>query len=178
MGFFDKLKESASKAADKAKDSVEIVRLNSQISAKRGEIKKLYAQIGRIVFQAHAADQLSSTQELIQSASESIIVLQQEIEELEHKIKIIKDEKDCVCGQVLSLEAKFCSTCGHKFEDNNAETSVGRIEVIALPPVEASAELATSGNAESPEAGRACPSCEAPLGESDRFCENCGTAVN
>lgn len=176
VGFFDKLKESASKAADKAKDSVEVVRLNSQISAKRGEIEKLYSQIGRTVFQAHAADNLSSAQELIQESSESIIALQQEIVQLENKIRIIKEEKDCVCGQVLPLEAKFCSTCGHKFEEKGEEPVAGRLEVIAPPPVVD--ELEPIGTEEASETSKACPSCETPLGESDRFCENCGTSVN
>lgn len=177
MGFFDRLKESASKAADKAKDSVEVVRLNSQISTKRGEIEKLYIQIGKTVFQAHAAGDLTSARESVQSSSDSIIAIQQEITQLEKKVKAIKEVKDCVCGQELPLEAKFCSTCGHKFEDHLIEPEAGMIETALSAPTETDDHRSTE-NEEEPAATKVCPSCETPVGHSDRFCENCGSQVN
>ncbi|MFF2484734.1 hypothetical protein [Paenibacillus sp. NPDC058071] len=116
MGFFDKLKEGASKAADKAKESVEVVKFNSQISAKRKEIEKHYIQIGEAVYQAHVANDLALAAQSIRESSAHIIGCEKEIEALEEKIKIIKEEKDCICGSVVPLEAKFCPSCGHKFE--------------------------------------------------------------
>ncbi|MCE5172923.1 hypothetical protein LQV63_27040 [Paenibacillus profundus] len=30
------------------------------------------------------------------------------------------DEKDCVCGQVVPLDTRFCSGCGHQFPEEAA----------------------------------------------------------
>jgi len=172
MGFFDKLKESASKAADKAKDSVEVVRLNSQVAAKRKDIEKLYLQIGEAVFEAYTTNKESAAEELIKANSDTIIALKQDIEQLEVKIRILKDEKDCVCGQVLPLDAKFCSTCGHKFEESNeveAEVAVTTEEPVATT-------VAIESVVEAPSV-QCCSNCQATLQTEDRFCENCGTAV-
>lgn len=184
MGFFDKLKEGASKAADKAKDSVEVIRLHAQISSKRGEIEKLYAQIGKAVYQAHTTGQSASALELVQTASHTINVIQLEIVQLENKIKIIKAEKDCVCGEVLPFEAKYCSTCGHKFEHTLAESAPEVIivnaaesgEVMALEETGKADTLIGDEEAVAAAASETCPSCKAALG-ADRICENCGASV-
>ncbi|WP_049917358.1 MULTISPECIES: zinc ribbon domain-containing protein [Bacillota] len=133
MGFFDKLKEGASKAADKAKESVEVVRLNSQISAKRKDIEKNYIQIGEAVFQANLSNDLTAAEPAITKSSEQIVALQQEIDELEEKIMEIKDEKDCVCGKVVPIDTKFCPSCGHKFEEVPAAESTEEPEVVPAP---------------------------------------------
>ncbi|GGG91107.1 zinc ribbon domain-containing protein [Paenibacillus radicis (ex Gao et al. 2016)] len=145
MGFFDKLKEGASKAADKAKDSVEVVRLNSQISAKRKDIEKHYIQIGEAVFQANLSHDLSAAEPAITTFSEQIVALQQEIDELEEKIMEIKDEKDCVCGKVVPIDTKFCPSCGHKFEEAPAAAAEGTEEP------EAEAVAPASSSSESPQ---------------------------
>lgn len=181
MGFFNKIKESAAKAADKAKDSVEVVRLNSQIAVKRKEIERLYMQIGEAVFEAYQVNELSNAEQLIHNNSQFIIALQNEIEEIEVKVRALKDEKDCVCGQVLPLDAKFCSSCGHKFELQAAV--VVAEEVVDAIPV---AELNDNGQAEAViveevvEADNAahsktqCSACQSELQLGDQFCENCG----
>lgn len=170
MGFFDKLKESASKAADKAKDSVEVVRLNSQVAAKRKEIEKMYLQIGEAVFEAYTSNAESAAEELIKANSATIITLKQEIEQLEIKIRTLKDEKDCVCGQVLPLDAKFCSSCGHRFEEPS-EVVVQANETVAIEAAHEAAATTESISVKS------CSNCQATLQADDRFCENCGTAV-
>lgn len=154
MSFFDKLKEGASKAADKAKDTVEITRLGTQISSKRKEIEKCFNQMGEAVFQAYVAKDLSSAEAEIERCSNNVIVLQQEIAVLEHRIKVVKNEKDCTCGNVVALDSKFCPKCGHHFE----------IEEEAEPEA-----LATSV--------KPCPSCGAEMDQSDKFCGSCGASA-
>lgn len=175
MGFFDKLKEGASKAADKAKDSVEVVRINSQIAAKRKEIEKCYMQIGEVVFRAYVANELTSIDQSIVSTSDMILSLQRDIVELEEKIKIIREEKDCVCGKLVPLESRFCPSCGHKFEENGeAPVAIAQynLEVAATTSVNPSVEIVK----ETP-AVRNCSNCQAELGSEDMFCEQCGTAT-
>jgi chromosome segregation ATPase len=117
MGFFDKLKEGAGKAADLAKDTVEITRIHSQISSKKKEIEKNHYRIGESIFDAYLNHEITSVEEHVTVICQEIVTLQQEIRQLELKIKEVKNEKYCVCGKTIALHAKFCPTCGHKFED-------------------------------------------------------------
>jgi rRNA maturation endonuclease Nob1 len=151
MGFLDKLKEGATKAADKAKETVEVTRLNTQISGKKRDIERGYAKIGETVFQAYADGDLSAAEPEIQTLSQDIIGWQKEIAALEQKIKEVKNEKDCVCGKVVPLDAKFCQGCGHKFEE-------------PVQPVAAAVTVVQAN----------CPSCASVIEEDARFCGNCG----
>lgn len=181
MGFFNKIKDSAVKAADKAKDSVEVVRLNSQIATKRKEIEKLYLQIGEAVFEAYQANELSIAEQLIHKNSQIIVTLQTEIEEIEVKVRALKDEKDCVCGQVLTLDAKFCSSCGHRFEEQ-AVVAVSKEVVNAVAVARISnndqdepvivQEVVEADNVV--QVKKQCPACQSELQLDDQFCENCG----
>lgn len=164
MGFLNKLKEGASKAADMAKDSVEVVRLNAQISSKRKEIEKSYSQIGESVFQAYASNDLSIAEQTIKDESAKIIAWQEEIEQLDDKINFIKDEKDCTCGLLVPLESKYCPSCGHKFEDA-VEVDTAVVVVEPVEPIEAQVEL------------NKCTSCGSDIGQNDGLCENCRNAV-
>ncbi|MFX3632818.1 MAG: zinc ribbon domain-containing protein [Candidatus Pristimantibacillus sp.] len=161
MGFLNKLKEGASKAADMAKDSVEVVKLNAQISSKRKEIEKSYSVIGESVFQAYTSNDITLAESLIKDESAKIIALQEEIEQLDDKINFIKDEKDCTCGVIVPLDTKFCPSCGHKFED----AIVVEAAAVVVEPVEVQVEL------------NKCTSCGSEIGQNEELCENCGNAV-
>ncbi|WP_409344049.1 zinc ribbon domain-containing protein [Paenibacillus sp. MBLB4367] len=150
MGFLDKLKEGASKAADKAKETVEITRLNTQISSKKRDVERNFSKMGEAVFQAYLAGDLSTAEGSISEISQEIIGWQKEITALELKIKEVKNEKDCVCGKVVPIEAKFCQGCGHKFED-------------AVQPA-----------AEAVPVQVVCPSCSSEVDDDAKFCGNCG----
>lgn len=160
MSFFDKLKQSASKATDKAKESVEIVRLNGQISATRKEIEKQYMLIGQMVFEAELKDELYAVKERMAGAKRIIMDSQSAIKELELRIKEIKAVKDCDCGNSLPLDARFCSSCGKKF-DVSAEVSP-------------SAAIEQSGAV---VVKKSCTSCNAIIDPEDQFCLECGTKV-
>jgi uncharacterized membrane-anchored protein YhcB (DUF1043 family) len=117
MGLFGKIKEGASKAADLAKETVEITKLNTQISSKKREIDKSFNRIGEIIFNAYLINELPSVEQQVATVCQEIVNNRHEIRQLEIKIKEAKNEKQCVCGKTIALEAKFCPTCGHKFDE-------------------------------------------------------------
>ncbi|WMT41641.1 zinc ribbon domain-containing protein [Paenibacillus sp. D2_2] len=160
MGIFDKLKDGASKAADLAKDSVEIAKINSQISGKRKEIEKSYLLIGKEVYDAYTNKQLDTLESLVKEQSNLIRGLEEEVEQLEYKIRQIKDEKECVCGRVVPMDTKFCPSCGHQFE-----------EIVKVVPVEEQTadEIII--------VQKHCGSCHEIVNESDLFCEKCGNRL-
>lgn len=90
--FFDKIKDGASKAADKAHQTLEIGRLNAQISAVKKDIDKAYLLIGQSVFQAYSNGNLSHADESIAQLSMQIVSHQSSIAEIEQKIKDVKRE--------------------------------------------------------------------------------------
>ncbi len=52
MSFLDKIKQSATDAAKKAQQTVEITKLKSQISGKEKDQEKLYYQIGTALYRS------------------------------------------------------------------------------------------------------------------------------
>jgi hypothetical protein len=118
MGLFGKIKEGASKAAEFTKETVEISKLNTQISTKKREIDKIYNRMGELVFNAYLINDLPSAEQQVTTFCQEIVNNQQEIRQIEIKIKEAKNEKDCVCGKTVVLQAKFCAVCGHKFEED------------------------------------------------------------
>jgi rRNA maturation endonuclease Nob1 len=115
MGFFDKIKEGAGKAADLAKETVEITRLNTQISSKNRDIEKKHSRIGELIFSAFQINDLATVEDQVTAICQDIATLLNEIQQLELKIKEVKNEKNCICGKTIALNAKFCPSCGHKF---------------------------------------------------------------
>ncbi|QGQ97854.1 hypothetical protein EHS13_24665 [Paenibacillus psychroresistens] len=115
MGFFNKLKEGAGKAADLAKETVEVTRLNTQISAKKREIEKSHNRIGELIFSAFQQNDLSVAEGQVTTVCQEIVTLQHDILLLELKIKEVRNEKSCVCGKTITFNAKFCPSCGHQF---------------------------------------------------------------
>ncbi|MEX2461667.1 MAG: zinc-ribbon domain-containing protein [Paenibacillaceae bacterium] len=115
MGFFNKIKEGAGKAADLAKETVEITRLNTQITAKRKEIDKNNNRIGELIFSAFQKNDMDAVESQVTTICQDIAMLQQDIQNLDLKIQEVKNEKNCVCGKTIALHAKFCPSCGHPF---------------------------------------------------------------
>lgn len=156
MSFFKKVKEGASKAADKAQQAVEIQRLNSQVSGIVKEIERSKLQIGEAVYQAYVKGDLSLAEPSIVAGSQQITLHEVTIKGLELKIKELKNQKDCPsCNNIVVFDAKFCPGCGHKFEQEESITELEETE--ALAPT--------------------CPSCQALLEQDSKFCAECGQAV-
>jgi NADH pyrophosphatase NudC (nudix superfamily) len=116
MGIFGKIKEGASKAADLAKETVEVNRLNGQISGKKKDIDKNHYRIGELVYNAYLASDLTTAEEDIALICKEIENSLADIRQFELKILEAKSEKYCTCGKLLAIDTKFCPACGHKFE--------------------------------------------------------------
>lgn len=116
MSFFDKLKTGVTEAGNKAKNAVEVNRLKLQNHGKQKEIEQQYMEIGRAVFESMKHRESVDTTAL-QPAYEQIIKLQEEIQLNQLQIAAISDEKQCGCGQLVPVQARFCPGCGHHFAE-------------------------------------------------------------
>ena len=90
MDLFDKVKKGIGDAGVKAKEMVDITRLNTQIGQKNKEIEQLYIKIGQAAFNAMQDNTLSEIETSIKDFGQEIIQKQQEIAVLEHDIAEIK----------------------------------------------------------------------------------------
>lgn len=115
MSFMDKVKSGISEAGSKAKIALEINNLKSHMSNKQKEIEKQYQIIGHLVYLNAVGRQPDITKAEYQLNVAEILRLETEIEEIKKQIKVLSNEKDCVCGKPAPLDARFCPACGHTF---------------------------------------------------------------
>lgn len=115
--IFDKIKQGASEAGKQAKITVDINRLKMQANMKQKEIDEKYTEIGRIVYQAQQTG-INNHEDLVEYFSQ-ITAIQLEIDDIFHKIEEYRKGKECVCGNTVELDAKFCSKCGYRFPASN-----------------------------------------------------------
>jgi NAD-dependent SIR2 family protein deacetylase len=147
--------EAAQAAAKKSGELVEITKLNVNISSEEDKIHKLYAQIGKSVFEKYTASGV--VEDDLKEACEAIKVIDQNIKVLKNKIVEVKGTKQCIsCGSEMDRAQLFCSKCGAKNE--------GSLVPDAEEPVQ-QAKVPT------------CPSCGAVLTAGSAFCTNCGAKI-
>jgi hypothetical protein len=205
MSFFKKITDTVSKgvstATEKAQQTVEITRLNSQISGKRKEIEKLYADIGESVYSAYRAHDLSLAESKVIPLCEEVTAIHEEIHTLDDRINELRNEKTCVCGQRVTYDVRFCPSCGHPFPDPQpepepirheepAETSDATIAPAAaaigmVPPSEGPETTIYATDIYAPEEElpprtakpQLCHNCGTRLAPDSRFCQTCGKAA-
>lgn len=115
MSFLNKVKSGISEAGSKAKTMVEVGKVKMQIGSKEKEIEKNYRDIGRIVFLTANNREPDGGKTDYQSNIQEILKLENEVRELIKQIKTLSNEKDCVCGKAVAIDARFCPSCGHTF---------------------------------------------------------------
>ncbi|WP_020618728.1 zinc ribbon domain-containing protein [Paenibacillus daejeonensis] len=131
MSFFNKVKQGASDAAKKAQQTVEITKMKSQISSKEKDMDKIQLKIGKAVYRAFVSGDLAESEVEVLDYCEELVLLQQDIDAIEDKIKNMKSEKTCTCGKVVPIDLKFCPECGKRFPDEpRVEDTTGDIRVI------------------------------------------------
>ncbi len=150
MAFFDdlsrKAKEAAQGVAKKSGELVEVTKLNVSISSEEDKIKKIYAQIGKKIYESYRSD--SSNAGVFTQECEKIDEYNKNIEEMKNKILDIKNIKECTqCGIELKKDSAFCPKCGAKQEEEQTENTASQV----------------------------CTSCGAPMEEDSTFCASCGT---
>lgn len=115
MSFFDKLKQGVNDAGQKAKIAVEVNRVKLQIHALQKQMEEKQTSIGGMIYQLfQAGDPISSNAEIDRLCND-ITLLQVEVKQLQVKQKEMNHEKECSCGKVIALDAKYCPFCGHDF---------------------------------------------------------------
>lgn len=184
MSFFKKISDTVSKgvttATEKAQQTVEITKLNSQISSKRKEIDKLFALIGESVYESHQASDLTLSEAAVKSRCDEITAIRDEIALLNDRIKAIRNEKDCVCGKRLPEDTRFCPSCGNPFPAPAVEKTP--IQVDAYVPEEESNPETTSEAEGAGETNvnahtdqrQTCKNCGTPLYADSHYCPACG----
>ncbi|MCC3373352.1 zinc ribbon domain-containing protein [Cohnella sp. REN36] len=195
MSFFKKFTETVSKgvstATEKAQQTVEITKIHSQISGKKKEIEKRFSDIGEAVYEAYLQHDLSRAEGEIIPACEEIARIRREIGGLEDRIRALRNEKECACGQKVPFDTRFCPSCGSPFAepvpeepapaeeatDEESLTAADKAEDVA--PADPLAVEASEEPSSEPEAEpvHLCAACSAELPEDARFCQTCGEPV-
>lgn len=94
MGWMDKLREGAEKASEIAKETLETTRLHALAVGKKRDIEKLYAKLGRSVFDAYDRDQFPEAADAIQAAAAEIRREKTELARIEQQIQDVKGGKE------------------------------------------------------------------------------------
>ena len=114
--FMNRAKAGAQAAGQKAGEWMEIGKLSMALSDLNNDVERLYAEIGRMVYDAYK-DKETSTEEL-NIKCEYIDEKLTEIAELRRKIAELKKVKQCpVCGESNPHENLYCAQCGAKLEE-------------------------------------------------------------
>jgi RNA polymerase subunit RPABC4/transcription elongation factor Spt4 len=194
MSFLKKITETVSKgvstATEKAQQTVEMTRLNGQISSKRKEIDKLFANIGAHVYEAYLAHDLSKAEATVIPECEEITAIRGGIAILEDRIRTIRNEKECVCGKRVPFDTRFCPSCGHPFPEPEPEiVQESNNHTDPNSPVGNSADSETTNQTnlqeqvDSPSPSphidqrQLCKSCGTPLYADSHYCPTCGQST-
>ena len=98
MGFFEKAKEFGAKAADQAGDLAEIGKLKAKIAKKKGDIKDLYRDLGKYVYETAKETEADEERTLpIDKINDYISAIDGSFDEitiLEDKIEKVKNDEE------------------------------------------------------------------------------------
>ncbi|MFZ5989165.1 MAG: zinc ribbon domain-containing protein, partial [Bacillota bacterium] len=110
-----KVTETAKVAAKKSSDLVEVTKLNMNISSEEEKIQKVYAQIGKIVFEAY--EKGDQVEEAFKELCESVVSYKDNIKTMKQQILKLRNIKLCPeCNAELESEVAYCPKCGTKQE--------------------------------------------------------------
>ena len=117
MGFFEDLSKKASETckntAEKTNKITRELKLKSLINEDKSKIEKIYAEIGKKVYEKHIREEnIDIKNELIDECSK-IDAYAKEIEDMNMEMLSLKDLRICKkCASEISISAKFCPKCG------------------------------------------------------------------
>lgn len=138
MGFFDDLSKKASETyrntAEKTNKLTREMKLKSLINDDKNKIEKIYAEIGKIVYEKHLREENIDIKAELAEQCAKIDAYAKEIEDMNTEMRTLKDLRLCnKCGAEISLSAKFCPSCGAQQEEVKKGETVSSSEI----PVEA-----------------------------------------
>ena len=146
--------ETYSTVADKSGKLVEEAKLKISIADKEGEIKKIYEEIGKSVYDEYKSGE--DVGKAYTKESKKIDKLNSEIKEMEEKIYHNKGLRVCKeCGEVIAIDSTFCSNCGSKQK---------AVKIKEEKKEEVKEELKE----------QVCPECGTISDPKAKFCGKCG----
>ncbi len=124
MSWFDKVKETASKATRIAKvksgEIYEITKLNLAVNEAEAKIEKMFKNAGVLCYRDF--ENGVEVSEDIKLIMEDVDAKYKEIEALKARINEIKSVVTCpACGGNNTADAKFCNSCGANITNDSAE---------------------------------------------------------
>ena len=186
MGFFDELGGKISKfggdVAGKAKDTAEIMKLNSAISDEEKNINNSFYQIGKLYYETHTADHEAQFNEMF----EFIVGATARIEEYKNRINVLKGMVSCPsCGAQIPAGTAFCSVCGKPMPSAPAPSqpentvkcpACGSYEPKGMKFCTKCGNSLANAEVKTESKSNRC-SCGAELVEGMAFCTNCGKPI-
>jgi hypothetical protein len=118
MDFFDKLGKKMGEVYQGAKSKTEEVsqefKLKSEISKRKNAIEKLYAEMGRIVYE-DIKDNKDVSRDVVEAKCAEITANYEEIARLEGEILKVKSIRVCEkCKAEIDYSVEYCPKCGAK----------------------------------------------------------------
>ncbi len=147
MGFFDDLSRKASETykntAEKTNKLTREMKLKSLINDDKNKIEKIYAEIGKKVYEKHIREEnIDIKSELIEECSK-IDAYAKEIEDMNMEMLSLKGLRICnKCAAEIAVSAKFCPKCGAEQEEIKSDAPVennvpeGAKEVVEVAATE------------------------------------------
>ena len=134
MGFFDDLSKKASETyrntAEKTNKLTREMKIKSSINDDKGKIEKIYAEIGKIVYEKHLREENIDIRSELAEQCAKIDAYAKEIEDFNTELRTLKDLRLCTkCGAEIALAAKFCPSCGAKQEEVKRGETVSNSEI-------------------------------------------------
>lgn len=156
MGFFDDLSRKATETykntAEKTNKITRELKLKSLMNENKGKIEKIYADIGKKVYEKHVREENIDIKSELMEECLKIDALAKEIEDIRTEMLELKDLRICKkCGAEVAIEAKFCSKCGCVQETptkNNEVTANTPSEVVENTECNNSEENSVTNNNE------------------------------
>ncbi len=201
MSFLDKIQSLGQNASDKAKDTAEVFKINSQISDAEKKINSLYHEIGKKYCAVSETHNIPELAELVQQVNMTVM----QIEQLRKQANTLKGYMTCPkCNAQAKTGSVFCSTCGYQFPEVKKTFCSGcgsqidadqafcihcgtpvpqaapAVEAAPAPAEPAPAVEAAPAPAEPVPAAPAavsCPTCSQEVPADMNFCKYCGTKV-
>lgn len=119
MSIFDnigkKVSETAKTAAKRSGDIVEATKLNISIATEEDKIKRVYSEIGKVIYKSYAAGE--EVPQSVKEYCDKIKSIEKNIEDMKQKILELRDVKACPeCKTELHVDMAYCHKCGAKQE--------------------------------------------------------------
>lgn len=116
MNLLQRIKDGASRVSEKAQSSVEVSKLNGQISDLEHEMQVEFLKMGKLFYEGYRSRDLSAAEGPMVELARACNKLQEQIDGVRARIAELKNERLCTCGRVVALDANFCPHCGRKLE--------------------------------------------------------------